>query len=31
MNRYILNSSVSCVVKKGGAFHDEHGHFSTVL
>lgn len=27
MNGYILNSSVSCVIKKRGTFHDEHGYF----
>ena len=31
MNGLILNFSVSFVIKKGGAFYDEHGHFSTIL
>ena len=31
VNGKILNSSVSCVVKKGGANDDEHGYFSTIL
>ena len=31
VNGWIPISAVSCVVKKGGANDDEHGHFSTIL